>query len=417
MILLSVFAVTFLVRCVPPPATEPGSTDAAEETQEKKDYDARTCDRYLSFAYGYYQNQDWRGTIKNYRRMIENDCEEAYAKDIFYYMGRAYRELGTEDETYLDSAAYTYQRGLEYLPSNTALRKNLAYVYRLQGKTDMEIREYEKLAERDPDNIDYYEELVKLYFQADRYEDVTWATEKILELDPGNQQAINDRMLAYQKLGKDLTEVQKEAWEKNPSVTNGLDYASALEEKKEYENAVVVLKKVTTMAPTNYEAWEMLGSLYKTLDDKENVIKTYKHIAEKLSPRDLDIIANIVETQLALTRFEEAYEWAKRAYQINSNSKTSNKLMGDVYYRAAEYYSEEVDFEDKLVYKLAYDYYKKASELGEYSVKSRLDYLKEFRIPSDEDWFMNKYEAGGKDRTDFTPQKECYDWIEESASK
>ncbi len=415
LILLSVFAVTFLVQCVPPPATETESADTAE--QEKKDYDTRTCDRYLSFAYGYYQNQDWRGTIKNYRKMIENNCEEAYADDIFYYMGRAYRELGSENEIYLDSAAYTYQRGLEYLPSNTALRKNLAYVYRLQGKTEMEIREYEKLAERDPENLDYYKELVKLYFQTERFEDVIWAAEKILELDPGNQQALNDRMLAYQKLGKDLTEVQKETWEKNPTATTGLDYATALEEKKEYEEAIVVLKKVTMIAPSNFEAWEKLGSNYKNIEDKENVIKTYSHIATKLSPRDLTIIANIVDAQLSLAKFEEAYEWAKRAYQINPESKVSNKLMGDVYYSAAEYCSKEVDFEDKLVYKLAYDYYKKASELGEYSVKSRLDYLKEFRIPSNEDWFMNKYDAGGKDRTDFTPQKECYNWIDESASK
>lgn len=420
LLLLFAFSVMFLVHCVPPPATETDASEATEKQAEKKlNYDRQTCERYLSFAYGYYQNQDWKGCIRNYKIMLENDCEEAYAEDIFQYLGRAYRELKSEGDQYLDSAAFTYQRGLQYLPSNTYMRKNLAYVYRLQGKTDLEIREYEKLAERDPEEISYYQELVKLYFQVERFEDVVWASEKILELDPGNQQAVNDRILAYEKLGKDVIEVQKEAWEKNPNATTGLNYATALEEKKDYNAAIDVLKRVTALNPSNFEAWNKLGNNYKNIGDRENVIRTYTHIATKISPRDINVISNIVDAQLALAQYQEAYEWAKRALEINSNSKLSNKLMGDVYYGAVEYYtsSREVTFEDKLVYKLAYDYYKKAAELGEFGVKSRLDYLKEYRIPTDEDWFMNKYDAAGKDRTNYKPQLEEYDWVEESASK
>lgn len=420
LLLLFAFSVMFLVHCVPPPATETDASKAAEEkAEEKLNYDRQTCERYLSFAFGYYQNQDWKGCIKNYKIMLENDCEEAYADQIFQYLGRAYRELKSEGDQYLDSAAFTYQRGLEYLPSNTYMRKNLAYVYRLQGKTDQEIREYEKLAERDPEEISYYLELAKLYCQVERYEDVIWAAEKILDLDPGNQQAVNDRMLAYEKLGKDVIEVQKEAWEKNPNASTGLNYATALEDKKDYNAAIEVLKRVTAMNPSNFEAWNKLGSNYKNIGDRENVIRTYTHIATKISPRDINVIANIVDAQLARAEYPEAYQWAKRAMEINPKSKLSNKLMGDVYYGAVEYYTSarEVTFEDKLVYKLAYDYYKNATELGEFSVKSRLDYLKEYRIPTDEDWFMNKYDAAGKDRTNYKPQSTEYEWIEESASK
>jgi len=415
LLLLFALSAMLLVHCVPPPATE---TEAVTETVEKKDYDPNTCDRYLSFAFAYYQNQDWKGCVKNYNIMLENGCEEAYADEIFRYLGRSYRELKSEGDEYLDSAAYTYQKGLEYLPSDNFLRSNLAYIYRLQGKTDMEIREYEKLSERDPENIKYYQELSKLYFKTERYEDVTWAAEKILELNPSDQQAVNDRLLAYQKLGKDVGEVKKEAWEKNPNASTGLDYATALESDKSYSDAIAVLKQVTTIDPSNFEAWEKLGNNYKNIDDKENIVKTYTHIATKISPRDLNIVSNIVEAQLGQAKFSEAYIWAKKAMTINENDKTSHKLLGDVYYGVANYNSDsEISFEDKLVYKLAYDSYKKASSLGDFSVKSNLDRLKEYYIPTDEDWFMNKYDASGKDRTNFKPAKAAYDFIQESVIK
>ncbi len=418
LLLLFVFAVVLLVNCVPPPATETGSVDSATK-EEKKDYDENTCNRYLSFAHAYYQNQDWDGCVRNFNMMLKNNCGEPMAEDIFYFMGRAYRELKTEGDEYLDSAAFTYQKGLEYLPGNTSLIKNLAYVYRLQGNTNLEIREYEKLAERDPENIKYLQELSKLYFKVERYEDVTWAVGKILEIEPGNEQAMNDRMTAFKKLGKDIITVQKEAWEKNPTSTTGIEYASALEDKQDYQGAIDILKQLSATNSTSFVIWDKLGNNYKNLGEKENIIRTYKHIATKISPRDLNVIGNIVNAHVELAQYKEAYIWAQKAITINKNSKISNKLLGDVFYGVVEYNtsSRDINFEDKIVYKLAYDYYKKASAQGEFSVKGRIDYLKEYRIPTSEDWFMNKYDSNGKDRTSFKPLMECYNWINESASK
>ena len=78
---------------------------------------------------------------------------------------------------------------------------------------------------------------------------------------------------------------------------------------------------------------------------------------------------------------------------------------------------EKLTFEDKLVYKLAYDYYKKAYEKGEYDVKKRLDYLKQYLIPTHEDWFLNKYDNKGNLRKSFRPKGEYYNWIEEEPSR
>ena len=417
LLLFVVFGLLF-VNCVPPPATKTSSSAKTAEA-EKKDYDKSQCMRYLSFAQGYYQNQDWKSVIRNYKKMIEIGCEEDFAEQIYPYLGRAYRELRTEGDQYLDSAAFVYQRGLEYTPSNVSIRKNLAYIYKLQGETNLEIRENEKLSERDPENIQYYKDLCKLYFKVERYEDVVWAAGQILEIEPNNEQAINDRMLAYQKLGKNVIEVQKEAWEKNPTEKTGVDYSIALENEQNYAAAIEVLKQLSVTNPGSYDIWNRLALNYKNLNDYQNVIKTYTHIATKISVRDLDVVAEIVNAELKLGNFTNAYTWAKKAKTLNAQSQISLKIIGDVYYEAAENQvsSRDMNFEDKLVYKLAYDYYTKASAKGEFSVKSRIDYLKEYRIPSSEDWFMNKYDSSGNDRTSFKPALDCYNWIEEAASK
>jgi len=70
--IISAFVLQF---CVPPAAQEGGEEGAVEEAEEEP-IDRDLCDRYLSFAYSYYQNQNWKSAIKNYKKMIENGCEE-----------------------------------------------------------------------------------------------------------------------------------------------------------------------------------------------------------------------------------------------------------------------------------------------------------------------------------------------------
>ncbi|HRD18930.1 MAG TPA: hypothetical protein PLB60_07755, partial [Candidatus Marinimicrobia bacterium] len=85
----------------------------------------------------------------------------------------------------------------------------------------------------------------------------------------------------------------------------------------------------------------------------------------------------------------------------------------DLYFAAADYYTSgrQITFEDKLVYKLAYDDYLKVMELGDASVKSRIDHLKEYLIPTPEEWFFNRYDANGAMRTSFRPLSPEYKWI------
>ena len=418
-ILLSVSGL-ILNQCVPPPPQEGGEQEQVQAGQEQEDqtYDSDVCDRYLSFAWNYYNNRNWKRAILNFQRMIENNCAEAYAEDIYIDYGRAYMNLAKNNETYYDSAIGVFLEGLEYMPENEYLRENMAYVYGRLGETSQQIRQYEKLHEMYPDNIEYLRKLVKLNFQQENFREVLRYADKILEINPEDNQAINDKMTALEKMGKDVITVQRDAWESNRSVRTGLDYATALQKREKYQQAIQVYREVTSMDPNNYEAWNSIAECYTSLGQPEQAINAWERIANQISPNDIKNIQKIVDKYVSLGEYASARDWAKKAID-RKECGLSYKLAGDVYYEAAESCrgGQQPTFEDKLVYKLAYDYYQQAVEFGFTAVKGRIDRLEEYLIPTTQDWFMNKYNQDGSQRKSYVPRKECYNWIEEAPEK
>jgi len=144
-------ALVFITSCVPPADSTEDAQVSGTATEPEIDRDK--CDLYLNFAYSYFQNQNWQGTIKNYKKMMEYGCQKEYAQDIYSYYGRAYQQLAKNDPVYYDSALYVYLEGQKYLPDDIYIHKNIAYIYRIQKKTDLEIREYEKMLEILPRNV------------------------------------------------------------------------------------------------------------------------------------------------------------------------------------------------------------------------------------------------------------------------
>jgi tetratricopeptide (TPR) repeat protein len=406
------------INCIPPEdMTE--IEKVASPTPEKQHIDRDKCDLFLNFAYSYYQNQNWRSTISNYRKMLEYGCQEEYAQDIYPFFGRAYLQLAKTADVYYDSALYVFIEGQKYLPDNMFLLENIAYIYHIQKKYDLEIREYEKMIELKPSDIALYKKYNKLCFEQNRFEDMRWGIEKILEIDPNDEQALNDQRVVFNKLGIDPTKIIREQWEKNPTnIRYGLEYAKALTDKLQYDKAIEVYKKVTAQDLRNKDAWEKLADLYKTMGRYQEAAGAYEHIAKNIDPKDLTILDDVTKMYINLADYATAYIWAKKAVSLG-NSGVAYKIRADVFYMAADYYSssrQPKSFEDKLVYKLAYDDYRKAKDLGEYGIQSRLDLLKEYLIPTREDWFMNRYDASGKERTVFRPRLDCYNWIDVNVS-
>jgi len=418
MLIVGLALILIQIKCIPP--EDAGELEkVAAPAHPKHEIDRDKCDLYLNFAYSYYQNQNWQSTISNYKKMLEFGCQEEYAQDIYPFYGRAYLQLAKTADVYYDSALYVFIEGQKYLSDNLFLLENIAYIYHIQKKYDLEIREYEKMIEFKPDNIDLYRKYVKLCFEQNRFEDMRWGIEKILQINPNDEQALNDQRVVFDKLGIDPMKTIQEQWEKNPtSVRYGLEYAKALTDKLQYDKAIEVYKKVSALDLRNKDAWEKLADLYKTIGRYKEAVEAYEHIAKNIDSKDLSILDDITKMYVNLTDFPTAYFWANKAVSLGSTG-LAYKIRAEVFYTAADYYSSSrlpKSFEDKLVYKLAYDDYRKAIDLGESGIQSRLDLLKEYLIPTREDWFMNRYDTGGKERTVFRPRLDCYNWIDMNVS-
>jgi len=99
----------------------------------------------------------------------------------------------------------------------------------------------------------------------------------------------------------------------------------------------------------------------------------------------------------------------RKALAIDSKYGLAYLSRGIVYEASADKCvskrGEKVTFDDKLVYKMAYDEYVKAKRDLEWKpdAERRMKYL-ETLIPTREDYFMHKNQK--------SPQSSCYEWID-----
>jgi len=161
-----------------------------------------------------------------------------------------------------------------------------------------------------------------------------------------------------------------------------------------------------------------MAEIYATMEKHNEAIEAFIYINKNIALTDVSIIEDIVRGYRRLAKWADAYEWSQKALAIEKSALTY-KMRADVYFEAAEMITSgrPPSFEDKLVYKLAYDDYLQAQKMGDLGVRSRIDFLKQYLIPTNEDWFMNKYDADGAERKLFRPKMPEYSWITAEAKQ
>ena len=122
-----------ITMCVPP--QDKSDNDFAKEKARLDSLRGVRCPRLMSSAAEYYRNRDWKQTIRVYSEITDLSCDEwnvVYAppEEIYQYYSFAYTQIGR-----FDSAEYVLLDGLQKIPQNVQLRKQLAYAYKRQGKS------------------------------------------------------------------------------------------------------------------------------------------------------------------------------------------------------------------------------------------------------------------------------------------
>ena len=413
--LIIVNFIFIVTMCVPP--QEKSSSDFAKEKAKLDSLRDVRCPRLMSSAAEYYRNRDWKQTIRIYSEITDLDCDEwnvVYAppEEIYQYYSFAYTQIGR-----FDSAEFVLLDGLQKIPQNIQLRKQLAYAYKRQGKTDNEIIEYERLVDIAPDDITILNDLAKIYKDQSNYDDQIIILKKILKIDDTNDVVQSELAIAYENSGRNPLEVYEKRYMDNPdNISYGLDYSERLIKADRIGEAKDILKRIISKEPTSKLAYQKLGKVCWDSDDLDNAASAYETLF-KVDPRDGKVAIDISDIYIDSENFGKALRWADKAINLIDNSGKGYGQKGKVYYRGWEIFKQNpLSVDDRIVAKLAYTNFVKAEKLN-YLGFNRSKYLKENAkdiLYGKAQWFMaeDKVKRSGIIRTTTSN----YDWVTDKLS-
>ena len=413
--LIIVNFIFIVTMCVP--LQEKSSSDFAKEKARLDSLRDVRCPRLMSSAAEYYRNRDWKQTIRIYSEITDLDCDEwnvVYAppEEIYQYYSFAYTQIGR-----FDSAEFVLLDGLQKIPQNIQLRKQLAYAYKRQGKTDNEIIEYERLVDIAPDDITILNDLAKIYKDQSNYDDQIIILKKILKLDDKNDIIQSELAIAYENSGRNPLEVyEKRYMDNSDNISYGLDYSERLINADRIDEAKDILKRIISKEPTSKLAYQKLGKVCWDSDDLDNAASAYETLF-KVDPRDGKVAIDISDIYIDSENFGKALRWADKAINLIDNSGKGYGQKGKVYYRGWEIFKQNpLSVDDRIVAKLAYTNFVKAEKLN-YLGFNRSKYLKENAkdiLYGKAQWFMaeDKVKRSGIIRTTTSN----YDWVTDKLS-
>ena len=402
--------IIMLPMCVPPLADEGEEEPALTEEELKRRQ--RECDIALSNAWEYYKNREFESSVRNYNKLVDLGCGEENAQDVYLYFGRAYIEMGN-----LDSAVWAFKQGLRYLPEDKNLLENIAYALGRQGNVDEQIYYYERYLEADPTNVGVFGTLTDLLRQAERYDDLIIYLQKWLEVEPGNARIQTELIDAYPLAGKNPLSFLRQRWEDNPSNAQwGIDYADKLVENMEYTTAYRVLEGVIQRTPTARGAYELLANAALDDGDIDRAISALERLFG-LNRTDEKPALELSRAFLRKGEYSRALEWAETALKVSTNGGEALYQRAEVYYTTADdcvssRESGAPNFQDKLVFQMAFEDYRSAVDKGYRRARTRADFLEKNLIPSKGDWFLQP-----ADLRVFRPEGGCYSWIKRTVKR
>lgn len=401
-------SIIFIFGCAPTTQQVDPTADTARQKaiqdSLRKVYEFE-LNKAWSTAFEYYKNKTYRSSIKSFWKVIELDTIDRF-KDKFSLLSNAYINLNNPD-----SAQIVLEMGVQEYPDNAHLHRTLAYFLDGRGQTEEAIAEYEKATEIDDSQVSDWKALANLYIKNDQLEEATAAFEKVTELDPKDQDAQRTLSRLYKSSGDSDAAIQRmeEVKKLNPNNTENIfNLGREYFNYGDYDNAIANFEAVIKLKPEDTMALEYLGNSLQNKGSFRRAINVYNEIM-KLEPENKKVMCDIATCYKELGQFQTARNQARRALQIDPQYGLPHIVIGEIYEAQAEKcYTARgkklPEFDDKLVYAMAYDEYQKALKDIQFKdlAERKMSYVRDFR-PTNEDLFFHKGQT--------KPEDPCYDWI------
>ena len=361
--------------------------------------------KHWSTAWEYYKNKTYRSSVKPFWKVVELDTIQRF-KNIYSLLSDAYVQLNNPD-----SAQLVLELGIKEYPDNAHLHRTLAYYLAGRGLTEEAIQEYETTVEIDTSQITDWKALGNLYIKNDQIEDAINAYQIVVRMDPKDHESQQTLSSLYRSSGDEDAAINgmEEVKKLDPNNTENLfRLGKAYFNGNNYSEAIVNFDLLLKIKPDDIAALEYLGSSQQNNGNFNSAIATYQKIL-KAQADNKKIMTDIASCYKELGKYQTARNYADRALRVDPKYGMARIIRGEIYEAAAEYCMSKrgkklPEFDDKLVFELAYKEYKKGTKDLQFKelATQKMNYVKDF-TPTNEDLFFHK---GQKKPTDT-----CYSWI------
>ena len=401
-------------NCVPPQAQANTDEINAAKEQQKEEVLNR-CKFRLSNGRQYMIQQSWRDALRNYQQIIDAGCAEDFIDPLFKDMAQCYMKLGMPD-----SAAYFIDEGLSFDATNQHLLQLSAYYKERAGDYEGAINIYQQYNALYLDDIEYLSKQASAYDMLGLYDEELDTWEYIIDIAPDNNDAINAIITVLGKMGRDPKEFYKKAWENNMTdASKGLNYINALFNEGNYTEAINVAKQSISFNPSNVTLVKKLAESYDYNMQPQEGLKVLENYA-KSNPRDINMQIDVTNRNIEFENYEKAYNIISNAIKIAPQNRDVYFARAKVLETLAEMTTLEkgkIDCNDKIVYHMAFEDYKKSKELGNFNAQFRLKYLydSDLTIAKAKDRFLIG-DANKVNANTYKPLGASYSWIERTVT-
>jgi len=401
-------AVTLMTGC----ATTGGQQQQAlspERQKAIKDSLRKIWDRKLNIAwstgYEHTKNKLYREAIPYFWKVVKLDTVKRFP-DLYTFLGDCYIKLNKPD-----SAMIVYRMGTEKYPQKSHYHRSLAWLLAGKHQASEAIDEYKKAIAIDSTNVSDDKALGNLLVSENRTDEAIEVYRKILQMEPKNAEAqkVYAQLLGTTGDQEAVIEAQEKALAMDPKNTDlmytlGETYFKMSEFQKSIEKFNLYLQ----LKPNDTFALEYLGNAKQNLEQYHEAIAIFEKIIA-IKPDNKKILCSMATSYKDLNQLRKARSIANKALNIDRNYGLAYIVLGEIYEVAVDNCmnkrgAKSTSFDDKLVYKLAYDQYARAAKDIQFSdlATRKMNYLQP-DIPTKEDYFMHQSQKKAKEA--------CYQWI------
>lgn len=292
--------------------------------------------RNLASLYMYERQFD--SALKTYKQLINILEDEKDKLDIYTAMGDIYMNQG-ENQLALDS----YRKAFYLNENNISLLKKTRKLFTRMKDSENIIRTSKKLIQLDPNNYEYYRDLIQLYFGLKKYDSALEYAHKAMNLpkkDEASLKALIARIYTYIGKASEAVKMIKEDMEYDRSdleMVQTLAMAHCMDKK--FKRAVeVCLDAIEAAMPTGVIK---LQKIISTILAEEAAYlfgigqntEAFEKFSEALqyNSDNPEVYFKLSITNRSVKNYSEAIKNCKRSIDLSPENSKYYEYLGDIY--------------------------------------------------------------------------------------